>query len=675
MSLISASDLSKNFGPLDLFAGLTFAIPPRARVAIVGPNGIGKTTLLRILAGLEPPSGGTVSRAKNLRIGYLPQESVLESDLTLREECLAVFADLRRMEAELAELEQAMADPQQAQEAMERYGSLQTEFEHRGGYSYPVLIQQVLGGLGFDESEFDMPLMHLSGGQRTRAVLARLLLSNPDLLILDEPTNHLDIAAVEWLESYLNQWEGGVLIVSHDRYFLDRVCNAIWEMGRGRLEMYRGNYTDYLDQREARWDLRRQEFEAQIEQLTKDLDYARRNIAGQRTQQAKGKLKIVSRMIQAIEQLGIDGVAGRSWLEISQEASTTTSPMGIEEAERRLRALRLPDHRPLQLHLDLSSRQRSGNLVLRTRNLLVGYPGNPLFTSPDLELRRLECAALIGPNGAGKTTFLKTILEKLPPLAGEVKLGASLVVGYFAQAHEDLQPENNLMQEIERAAPQMLPGRIRDYLARYLFSGDDVFKKISMLSGGERSRLALARLALSDANLLLLDEPTNHLDIPSQEVLQKVLQEFDGTILMVSHDRYLIDALATQIWEVNPDESALQIFKGNYSQFQQEKQKQREQAVRAREETRQGRSAFERQSRERNQRLADERRRQARLEAVENRIHELEKEQVQISRQLETPSDDHTLVLQLGARYAENQEQLEQLMEEWADLHEAQTAA
>jgi ATP-binding cassette subfamily F protein 3 len=670
MSLISTTQLSKSFGPLDLFKDLTFSIPNRARIAIVGPNGIGKTTLLQILAGLEPPSSGLVNRAKSARLGYLPQESVLESDLTLWEECLSVFAELRAMEDELANLEQQMADPAQAEAVLERYGVLQAEFERLGGYTYPALIRQVLGGLGFYEAEYDMPLMHLSGGQRTRAVLARLLLSNPDLLILDEPTNHLDIAAVEWLESYLLQWDGGVLIVSHDRYFLDRVCNAIWEMSRAGMEIYRGNYSDYVEQREARWDLRRQQFEAEIEQLTKDLEYVRRNIAGQRTLQAKGKLKRASRMIQAIEQVGIDGVAGRNWAEISAEVSTTTSPMGVEEAERRLRALRLPDNRPLHLRLNLATRQRSGNLVLRTRNLLVGYVGNPLIQVPDLELRRLETAALIGPNGAGKTTFLKTILRQIPPLGGEVILGASLEIGYFAQAHEGLQRDRTLMEEIESMAPHMLPGEIRDYLARYLFTGEDVFKQVAMLSGGERGRLALAKLALTNANLLLLDEPTNHLDIPSQEVLQAVLQDFQGTILLVSHDRYLINALASQIWEVETREQALSVYEGSYTQYQVEKQKARERAAQAADSEPFRRKEFNQKSRERNRKLADERRRQARLEDVESRITHLEEELANLGRQLESPPAALAKVEKLGERYLETQEQLNRLLQEWEALHE-----
>jgi ATP-binding cassette, subfamily F, member 3 len=670
MSLISANQLSKSFGPVDIFTRLSFSIPQRARIAIVGPNGIGKTTLLRILAGLDTPTSGQVHVARGLRLGYLPQESILESPLTLWEECLAVFQHLQDMEIELAELEQAMADPAQAEEALERYGSLQAKFDHLGGYTYPALIKQVLGGLGFQQDDYDMPLTHLSGGQRTRAVLAQLLLSGPDLLILDEPTNHLDIAAVEWLENYLSQWDGAVLIVSHDRYFLDRVCNGIWEMSRAGLESYRGNYSAYVQQRTERWELRRQQFETEIEKLAKELDYVRRNIAGQRVLQAKGKLRRASRMIQAIEQLGIDGVVGRNWSEISSEASTTTSPMGVEEAERRLRALRAPDNRTANLKLHLRARQRSGNLVIRTRDLQVGFPETPLFRTPDIELRRLECAALIGPNGAGKTTFLRTILGLLPPLAGEVILGASLEVGYFAQAHEGLQPDNTLMQEIESVAPHLLPGEIRDYLARFLFTGEDVFKPVHVLSGGERGRLALAKLTLSNANLLLLDEPTNHLDIPSQEALQAVLQDFQGTILLVSHDRYLINALASQVWEVEPGAGWLHVFDGTYSEYQAARFKPPQPQA---EEAGNGRSArveFEHKTRQRNRSQAEERRRLTRLREVEKHIASLEADLSYLTQQLESPPSDPAQVQVLGERYLEKQNTLESLLAEWEQLHQ-----
>lgn len=674
MSLITAANLAKSFGPVDIFANVSLSVPQRARAAIVGPNGIGKTTLLRILIGLDTPSDGQVQRARTLSIGYLPQEARLDAEHSLWQECLRAFKELIAQEGELAQLERQMSNPLQAEAALERYGALQTEFEYRGGYSYPTRIRQVLTGLGFTESEFEMPLNKLSGGERTRAVLARLLLSNPQLLVLDEPTNHLDIAAVEWLEGYLSQWEGAAVIVSHDRYFLDKVCNTIWEMRRDGLETYRGNYTAYLQQRQERWELRKRNFESEIERLEKELNYIKRNISGQNVLQAKGKLKRLSRLIQAIEQAGMEAVLSKSWAHVSEEVNVTTSPMSVDEAERRLHGLRAPDNRPLQLHLNLRSGGRSGNLVIRTRDLLVGYPDNPLFTAPDLELRRLECAALIGPNGAGKSTFLKTILGFIPPLLGEVILGASLQIGYFAQAHEGLDDKRTLMEEIESVAPHLLPGEVRSYLGRFLFSGDEAFKKVGVLSGGERGRLALAKLALQDYNLLLLDEPTNHLDIPSQEVLQSVLADYQGTVLLVSHDRYLIDALATQIWEVDVDQSGLVVYQGSYSAYKAEQEAQKN--VEALGEN--GRQAeapsakveFAQKSRQRNKSQAEGRRRQQRLAEVETRIAELEKQLQLLARKLENPPSDPAEVQRLGQDYVAAQHAVEALMAKWEELHE-----
>jgi ATP-binding cassette subfamily F protein 3 len=666
MPLLSAVNLTKSFGSVDLFTDLTLAIPHRARIAIVGPNGIGKTTLLRILAGLDQPSSGLVSRARGVRLGFLPQESIFESENTLWEECLLPFAALRLQEAELASLEATMADPAQAEEALERYGRLQADFERQGGYTYIHRIQQVLTGLGLESHEYNYPLVQLSGGQRTRALLARLLLSNPDLLILDEPTNHLDINAVEWMEGYLSQWDGATLIVSHDRYFLDRVVNTIWELSHLGMEVYHGNYSAYIQQRQERWERRQKVFEAEKERLEKEVDYVKKNISGQNVLQAKGRLRRLSRTVQAIEKLGLETVLTRSWGEISEDVEPTTSMLNVEEVQRRIRALRSPSNRPLSLHLRLTADQRSGEIVLRTRDLIIGYPGNPLFRAEDIELRRLETAALIGPNGAGKTTFLKTILEKVAPLQGEVTLGASLEVGYFAQAHEDLRPDRTLVQEIDAVAPQMLLADIREYLARFLFTGDDVFKPVAVLSGGERGRLALAKLALSGANLLLLDEPTNHLDIPSQEVLQDVLADFQGTILLVSHDRYLIDALATQVWEIDEEKGRLGVFKGSYSLFSAEKQAQRE-AERA--QIVENRTRFKETAPKPARSTSEERRRRARLEEVESMIAGLEEQLRVLTRRLENPPSESAKVQKLGHEYLRVQIELDELLEEWEQLH------
>ncbi len=664
MSLITVSSLSKSFGAEDLFSGVTFSVAKGARLAIVGPNGIGKTTLLRILIGTDEASGGTITRAKNLRIGYLSQEADFALEGALWDVCLEPFAELIRMEGELKKLEDEMSDPTTRDQALVRYGSVQHTFEERGGYMYPIRIKQVLTGLGFDESDFHMSLDHLSGGQRTRAHLARLLLSNPDLLLLDEPTNHLDIKAVEWLESYLTQWDGAAIIVSHDRYFLDHACNALLEMAVSGSEYYRGNYTTYLNEREIRWNHRFEIFESEKEKLLKDMEYIKKNIAGQNTLQAKGKLKRLTRVVQAIEQAGIEAV-NMNWSQLDVE--TTQSPFGVEEAERRVRALRPPQRATPDLHLHLRSTNRSGDLVIRTKNLKVGYqaenesPEKFLFSTPDIELRRLDCAALIGPNGAGKSTFLKTILGSLAPLAGEAILGASLHVGYFAQAHEGLDPEKTVLDEII-AASGMLPYQARDYLGKYLFSGDDAFKLVSMLSGGERGRLALAKLALQDTNLLLLDEPTNHLDIPSQEILQSVLDSYKGTILLVTHDRYLVDALATQIWEINPDESQMTTFNGTYSQMKEEREKQAAREIE--NSSRGGRPSAPTRERKSSSNK-EERRKIAQLQELETTIAELEATLANLGAQLESPFVKPEEAGKLGTEYERVQKEMDAKLGEW----------
>ena len=648
MSLLTASQLAKSYGPDDIFAGVEVAIPQGARIGLVGPNGAGKTTLLRLMAGLEEPSRGAVRRARGVRVGYLPQEAALFSEGTLWEEMLDAFAGLREQEAELARLEAAMGQSDQYEAALERYGPLQHEFEIAGGYLYETRIRQVLTGLNFEPVDFDRPVAQLSGGQKTRALLGRLLLEAPDLLILDEPTNHLDIHAVEWLEGWINDWGGAVLIVSHDRYFLDQVVTVVWELAFGVLNEYRGNYSAYVVQRADRASRQQTEYSAQQAVIAKEQDFIRRNMAGQNTRQAKGRLRRLDRLMGSD-----DGLVDRP-----REAAT--------------------------LKLNLSTQLRSGDRVIETHDLAVGYAddGKVLFRAPDVLLWREECAALIGPNGAGKTTFLKTLLSELPPLAGTVKLGSSLKVGYFAQAHEDLNPERTVMEEVQ-AAQEMTPGRARDYLAKFLFTGDDVFKRVEVLSGGERGRVALAKLALEGANLLLLDEPTNHLDIPSQEILQAVLAEFPGTILLVSHDRYLIDALATQIWSV--EAGALEVFKGSWSEYVRAREREREKEAAepmpgARGEKRGEKTVVGKrptspaarpaaQPDARRQRT-EERKRAQQLKVVEEGIAGLEQRLAGLTRDLEDAGADADVerVRALGEEYAQVQADLAARLGEWEAL-------
>jgi ATP-binding cassette subfamily F protein 3 len=670
MSLISVSSLTKSFGATDIFAGLTFSVAKGARFALVGPNGVGKTTLLRILVGEDEASSGTVSRSRGVRIGYLSQEADFQMVGTLWDACHSVFEDLIKQQDELHRLENLMATQH---DVMERYGKLQEDFERRGGYTYVTRIKQVLTGLGFDAADYGLSLDHLSGGQRTRAFLARLLLSDPDLLLLDEPTNHLDIRAVEWLEGYLSQWNGAAVIVSHDRYFLDKACNAILEMHPGAFELYHGNYSAYLHQRQERAERRQETFESEKEKLLKEVEYIKKNVSGQNTLQAKGRLKRLSRIVQAIEQIGMEAALNQKWSETAEEVHVVTSTLSVEEAERRVRGLRSPVRTLPRLHLRLGSEKRSGDLVIRAKDLKVGYhaiagdSGKFLFAAPDIELRRKDCAALIGPNGAGKTTFLKTILGQLEPLAGEVILGSSLQIGYFAQAHEGLDPNKTVIEEIDSVMPHWLPGQIREYLGKYLFSGDDVYKKVDMLSGGERGRLALAKLALQDTNLLLLDEPTNHLDIPSQEVLEAVLDDYKGTILLITHDRYLVDALATQIWEINPDENQMIAFNGTYSQMKEEREKEAArlaaQQVAPEKTLNVKRSTLNAQTKE-------ERRKMAQLQELENKIAELEADLANLGAQLESPLVRPNEVAKIGKEYKRVQKEMDGKLAEWEGMQE-----
>lgn len=631
MPLLTAERLAKFYGAVNLFENISLSLPEKARVGLVGPNGVGKTTLLRIIIGEEDASAGAVFRARGLRIGYLPQESDLNGEHTLWMECLSPFSEILNRQQELHRLEEAMSKPGAGDDLMENYGRLQHEFEVAGGYVYETRIRQTLTGLGFSTIDAKRPLSQLSGGQRTRALLARLLLSQPDLLLLDEPTNHLDIEAVEWLENTLKDFPGAVLVISHDRYFLDQVAETIWEMDNG-FESYRGNYSAYQKQREERRERLRKEVEAQQEFIQKEQDYIRRNMAGQNTRQAQGRLKRLERFME----------------------------------DKKL-------DRPIEndtLHLRLTSSKRSGELVLRTESLAVGYAdeGRPLFTVPNLILLRGECAAVIGPNGAGKTTLLKTLLGQIPPLEGEAVLGASLKIGYFAQAHEGLNPNHTLMDEINSAAPKMLPGDVRAYLAKFLFTGDDAFKLVANLSGGERGRLALACLALSGANLLLLDEPTNHLDLASQDALQTVLQEFDGTILLVSHDRYLIDALATQVWDVLPEERLLKVFPGSYSQYSIFRRREKEEV--ATQDNLEKKSVIHKPDAPpaRQKSAGQIRKQQELMKKLESEISRLEGELDIVSRQLENPPADPQRVQELGHNFNRLQHTLDEQIREWETL-------
>ncbi|NJM40781.1 MAG: ABC-F family ATP-binding cassette domain-containing protein [Anaerolineae bacterium] len=663
MSIIVGTNVSKSFGAFDLFTDLNFSVARGDKIALVGANGCGKTTLLTIVAGTQEPNiGGGVSMARGTSRGYLSQTAEESNENTVWQEMQTAFVAINELAQKLAQLEHEMADPAKAEKALARYGELQHEYELKGGYEIDAKIKRVLSGLGFKQGEEYKSLAQLSGGQRVRAALARLLLQSPDVLLLDEPTNHLDAQGIEWLESYLQEWEGTLLVVSHDRYFLDEACDHVWELGRrsdgaggtrSYLEFYRGGYTDYVAQRTERREWALKQFEAQQEVIAKEQEYIRRNMAGQNTNIAKGKLKRLNRM---------------------------------ERLEKPLETR--------AMHLRLNSGPRSGNIVLETDSVVIGYKSLrqgdkettrqgeeesalsppllaslsplPLFKAPNLQLLRTERAALIGPNGTGKTTFLKTVLGDLEPLSGEVRLGASLRLGYFAQAHEGLNLDNTILEELMSAHDEMKMSEARNILGRFLFSGDDAFKKVGMLSGGERGRVALAKLTLQGANFLLLDEPTNHLDIPSQEILTEALNNFDGTLLMVSHDRYLVAALATQIWSLERDADAnadgktqLKIFRGTYDAWiesklipleeiakrQEPRAKSQEQKVVAvQSKTQPNQPTTKLTKNQEQQRLK-------KLEQTEQRIAHLERRLTELSWEMEVAANDYAKMKALGEEY------------------------
>ncbi len=553
MSIISFSELSQSFGHFDIFAGITGRIEHDSRIGLVGPNGVGKTSLIHILAGIEPPPTGTLSVKRGLTVGYLRQEAIeafADHEANLYDSMLEVFTPIRAMEDELRALEHQMAEDA-SEGVLTAYGDLLDVFEARGGYDYELRIEQTLTGLGFGIDDFFTPVRKLSGGQKTRALLARLLLEQPDLLILDEPTNHLDIEAITWLEGLLGRWPKAVLIVSHDRRFLDQTVNTIWVMTPFGIEPYKGNYSAYVKQREEREARAMDLYEAEMERMWKEFDFIKR-FKKDGDSQAIGRLRRLTRDLVAIDQLGLVQYLGyKKW---SDTGIGNTRMFTVAEAEAALKAIEAPVVRTPFLKMRLADGGRSGERVLSLHKLTVGYPGRPLLTADDLHVYRGQIVALTGPNGAGKTTLLRTLLNELPALSGRFSFGHNVKVGYFAQAHESLNPEQSVLDSLIAAGGAIGKAiglrEARTRLGTYLFRGDDVFKRVGDLSGGERARVALAMLALHGANLLLLDEPTNHLDIQAQEALQDVLQAFEGTIMLVSHDRYLVDTLATHVWQI-----------------------------------------------------------------------------------------------------------------------------
>jgi ATP-binding cassette subfamily F protein 3 len=530
-TILTVNALAKRYITDLIFSDISFQVSEGEHIGVVGPNGTGKSTLLKIIAGLEHASEGSISPLRGLRITYLAQEARFESARNVREEALDAFAPLHALRERMTEIEHALgetSDDAALERLMAEYDAASVAFETGGGYDIEHRTDAVLHGLGFDESNWDMAVQTLSGGQKTRVALAKALLESPDLLLLDEPTNHLDLAALEWLEGFLTSHRGAFIVVSHDRYFLDKVTSRTLDLTFGRLEDYPAGYGRYLILREERLARRMKEYEEQQAFIARTEEFVRKYKAGQRSKEARGRATRLARLERIARP---------------------------QESEK--------------LKLSIAADLRSGRAVLGTDRLRVGYKNGAQVTelvrTPELEIQRGDRVALIGPNGGGKTTLLRTIMGEIQPLAGKFYFGTNVRPAYYAQGHEQLQLGRTALETILDQYP-MAEESARTLLGRFLFSEDDVFKPVAALSGGERSRLALAKLTLARANFLVLDEPTNHLDIAAREALEGVLDDYDGTLLFVSHDRYFIDRLATQVWAIG-ENNLITPYLGNYTDY------------------------------------------------------------------------------------------------------------
>jgi ATP-binding cassette subfamily F protein 3 len=526
--LFRLSETSKSYGGREILRDVSFQVNLNEKIGLVGRNGAGKTTVFKLISGEEAPDTGTVIKANNLKLGFLEQHVEFDSDLTVHEAALSAFEKLQKIEIEMRHLETVMSEnPPDLDTILEKYSDLQHEFELEGGFEYAARAESILQGLGFSREMWSQTADQLSGGQRNRLGLVRLLLAQPDVLLLDEPTNHLDVNSVEWLEDFLQTYAPSYVVISHDRYFLDRVCNRIIEVEQGSAISYTGNYSAFLIEREERREAQRRAFENQQHLIAKTEDFIRRNLAGQKTKLAKSRRNMLERL-ERVDTVVADKSAG---------------------------------------DFKLKNVERAGNNVLMVEELSVGFPDKMLAENITLTLRRGECLGIIGANGTGKTTFLKTVLGKIHALDGEARWGSKTEVGYYAQQLDDLDDRNEIINELRRvAASTATNGELRGYLGKFLFSGEDVFKRVGDLSGGEKGRLALAKLIYTQCNVLVLDEPTNHLDIPSREALEAALEAFPGTILTISHDRYFLDRVATQILFFD-GKGKTEHYNGNYSEY------------------------------------------------------------------------------------------------------------
>ncbi|KMP15693.1 ABC transporter ATP-binding protein [Bacillus cereus] len=638
--LLQVNALSKLYGAETILANIKLEVQTKDRIALVGRNGAGKSTVLKIIAGELSHDGGEIIKPKDVSIGYLAQNTGLETSLTIWDEMLTVFTHLQQMETKLRRLEQEMGKEENfSNEAtyerlLADYDQLQLNYKDQGGYQYEADIRSILSGLGFPVETHQTTISTLSGGQKTRLALGKLLLTKPDLLILDEPTNHLDIETLTWLEQYLQGYPGAILIVSHDRYFLDKLVTQVYEISNKESRRFVGNYSKYLDLKSALYEQEMKRYEKQQDEIAKLEDFVQKNIArASTTKRAQSRRKQLDRM------------------------ELLTRPLG--------------DSKSASFHFDIE--KQSGNDVLQVNDATIGYDENPIIEHVTMRLTRGDSVALVGPNGIGKSTLLKSIVNKLPLLNGDVSFGSNVSVGYYDQEQANLTSSKRVLNELWDEYPLQPEKEIRTILGNFLFTGDDVLKPVSSLSGGQKARLALAKLMMQKSNLLILDEPTNHLDLNSKEILENALIDYPGTLLFVSHDRYFINRVTTTVVELSTE--GAQEYLGDYDYYVEKKNEMIERAELEQQESDIPVQKVVAQEKlnylEEKERKKLERQRTRKIEELEQSILELEEEIATLEDQLCLPEiyADYEKASEITTKKQTLQEQLETCMAEWEELH------
>ena len=632
MIILQANKIERSFAGEVLFDNISLQVDERDRIALVGKNGAGKSTLLKILVGEEEPTSGEINKKRDLSLSYLAQDSRFESSNTIYDEMLHVFDDLRKTEKTLRQMELEMGEKTGAdlEKLMQDYDRLSEEFRQAGGFTYEADIRAILNGFKFDESMWQMKIEELSGGQNTRLALAKMLLEKPNLLVLDEPTNHLDIETIAWLENYLVNYSGALLIVSHDRYFLDKVATITLDLTKHSLDRYVGNYSSFVEQKEKKLLTEAKNYEKQQKEIAALEDFVNRNLV---------------------------------------RASTTKRAQSRRKQLEKMERLDKPEAGTKSAHMTFHSDKTSGNVVLTVEEAAVGYDNQVLSEPINLDIRKMNAVAIVGPNGIGKSTLIKSIVGQIPFIKGEARFGANVEVGYYDQTQSKLTPHNSVLDELWNDFKLTPEVEIRNRLGAFLFSGDDVKKTVGMLSGGERARLLLAKLSMENNNFLILDEPTNHLDIDSKEVLENALIDFDGTLLFVSHDRYFINRVATQVLELSEEGSTL--YLGDYDYYL-EKKAELEALAAAQAEAVPVSSTEEGTSNDyhlQKQNQKELRKITRRIEQLEAEMEELDQKIQEISETMHSTNDAADLV-QLQSELDQLTVQQEAVMEEWAELSE-----